>query len=90
MYVRLGSFLQELEAIESAKPKERQRPVPTHRELAEAAGINPVSLSKLVRGRTGSLSLEIGAKILDELNRRGFEANPNDILGYQAPAKTMH
>lgn len=85
MYVRLGAYLEELEAIERAKPEGQRRKVPTMKELARAAGISPVSLSRLVRGQVNSLNFSIGTGILDELRRRGFDADVGDILSYQPP-----
>lgn len=87
MYVRLGVYLEGLEASERTMPEGKRRDVPTMKELAEAAGINPVTLSRLVTGKIGSLNLKIGAAILDELNRRGFNATPNDILAYRPPSE---
>lgn len=82
MYIRLGEYLAGLEGLERSRPAAERRNVPTMRELAEAARINPVSMSRLARGRIRSLNFDIGAAILDELNRRGFPATPNDILAY--------
>lgn len=85
MYVTLGPLLERLETIERTRPKEEQRDVPTMKELAAVAGITPVSMSRLVTGKVRSLNFETGAAILDELNRRGFEVGPSDILGYRQP-----
>jgi DNA-binding Xre family transcriptional regulator len=85
MYITLGAYLERLEAVERAKPEGARRDVPTMRELAEAAGISPVSLSRLVTGKVGSLNFKIARAILDELHRRGFDANINDILEYAPP-----
>lgn len=87
MYINLGPYLEKLETLERTKPEGQRRDVPTMRELARAAGVNPVSLSRLVTGKVQSLNLAIGAAILDELNKRGFSAGPADILGYQAPER---
>lgn len=85
MYMQLGQYLEHLKAIERTKPERARREVPSMRELADAAGINPVSLSRLETGKIGSLRFEIGAAILDELRRRGFETQPGDIIGYRPP-----
>ncbi|MGB0388886.1 MAG: helix-turn-helix domain-containing protein [Ardenticatenaceae bacterium] len=85
MYIKLGPYLETLQTIERTKASQEQRKVPTMKELAEAADINPVSLSRLVTGKIASLNFKIGALILDELNRRGFPATPNDILAYHPP-----
>jgi DNA-binding Xre family transcriptional regulator len=88
MYIQLGAYLSKLENEERGLPEGKRRPVPTMRELAAAAGINPVTLSRLERGKIKSLNLEIGAAILDELNRRGFDTTPNDIIAYRRQGAT--
>jgi DNA-binding Xre family transcriptional regulator len=85
MFMQLGAYLERLETLERNRPEEKRRRVPTMRELAEVAGISPVSLSRLTTGKVNSLNFHIGAAILDELNKRGFPAGPADILGYEAP-----
>ena len=87
MYIKLGPYLETLQTMERTKPESEQRKVPTMKELAHVAGINPVSLSRLVTGKIGSLNFKIGASILDELNQRGFPTTPNDILAYHSPEK---
>ena len=89
MYIKLGPYLETLQTIERTKPQSEQRKVPTMKELAQVAGINPVSLSRLVTGKIGSLNFKIGASILDELNQRGFPTTPNDILAYHPPEKRI-
>jgi DNA-binding Xre family transcriptional regulator len=83
MYIQLGAYLSRLESEERGIPEGKRRQVPTMRELAAAVGINPATLSKLERGKIKSLNFEIGAAILDELNRRGFDTTPNDIIAYR-------
>ncbi len=87
MYIALGVYLEHLETVERTKPEAARRDVPTMRELARAAGISPVSLSRLVTGKVGSLNLHTARAILDELHRRGFEAEVNDILTYEPPER---
>ena len=89
MYIKLGPYLETLQTKERTKPKSEQRKVPTMKELAQVAGINPVSLSRLVTGKIGSLNFKIGASILDELNERGFPTTPNEILAYHPPEKRI-
>lgn len=87
MYLNLKSYLGELEAVERSKPVGKRRDVPTMTELARAVGMHKVSFSRLVTGQVRSLNFDVGAKILDELRRRGFETNPGDIIGYVPPAR---
>lgn len=89
MYFRLGVYLEHLEAIERTRPEGQRRRVPTMKELAAAAHVNPANLSRLVTGRIGSLNFRIGVGILDELRRRGFPATPNDIIAYIPPEDTV-
>jgi DNA-binding Xre family transcriptional regulator len=87
MFFRLSVYLEELAAIERTKPENQRRQVPTMKELAAAAHVNPANLSRLVTGRIGSLNFRIGVAILDEFHRRGFHATPNDIIAYIPPGK---
>ena len=85
MYVQLDSYLRKLRAVEMRKPFEQRRPVPTMKELAEVAGINPSTLSRISRGRTRLLNLDIIQTIFSEIWRRGFEMEPNDLLSFEPP-----
>lgn len=82
MFFNLKSYLSELEAAERAKPEDERRDVPTLTDLANAAGVHKVTMSKLVQGRIHSLNFDIGAAIIAELRRRGFDTQPGDLLGY--------
>lgn len=82
LYVKLGPYLETLENEERLRPEAMRREVPTMKELAQAAGITPVSLSRLVRGKIKSLNFDTGAAIIAELRRRGFDTDVDDILAY--------
>jgi DNA-binding Xre family transcriptional regulator len=83
MYFNLKSYLGDLEAAEAAKPVTLRRHVPTLTELAAAAGIHKVTMSKMVQGRIRSLNFDVGQKIVAELRRCGFNTQPGDLLGYK-------
>lgn len=83
MYVRLKSYLDELSAIEEARPEHQRRRVPTMKEIAEAVGYNPVTMSRLATGKIRSLNLELGAAIIDEMRRRGFPMEVSDLVAYR-------
>ena len=85
MYVQLDAYLRRLRAIEGRKPKNKRRNVPTMTQLAEVAGVSRNSLSRISRGYTKSLNLEIAGAILSEMWRRGFEMEPNDLLNFEPP-----
>ena len=85
MYVQLDAYLRRLRAIEGRKPENKRRNVPTMTELAEVAGVSRNSLSRIVRGRTKSLNLEIAGAIMTEMWRRGFLVEPNDLLSFEPP-----
>ena len=82
MFFNLKGYLAELEAAEAAKPEGERRDVPTLTDLARAAGVHKVTMSKLVQGRIRSLSFDIGGAIVAELRQRGFDTQPGDLLGY--------
>ena len=63
MYVQLDAYLRRLRAIEGRKPENKRRNVPTMTQLAEVAGISRNSLSRISRGYTKSLNLEIAGAI---------------------------
>lgn len=86
MYVKLSGYLEGLENLERSKPEGQRRDVPSMKELAEAAGIHPVTMSKLVTGKINSLNFGTGAAIIGELRRRGFNTDVADILAYRPGA----
>ncbi len=88
MIVTLKSYLESLEERERVKPEEERRKVPNLVELAEVAGVHKATLSRFAGGQTRSLPFDMGVAILDELNRRGFKTNVNDILTYLPPEDT--
>lgn len=83
MYFNLKGYLAQLEASEAARPKSEQRAVPSLTDLANAAGIHKVTMSKLVRGQIRSLNFDIGSAIIAEMKRHGFDTQPGDLLGYE-------
>jgi hypothetical protein len=82
IFIKLPVYLAELRQVEGRKPRSQRRPIPTMKQLALAAGIHPVTLSRLVRGRILALNLEIGAAIIAEMRQRGFDMQLCDLLGY--------
>jgi hypothetical protein len=83
MYIRLGPYLEELALAEKAKPEGQRRLVPTMRDIAEAIGYNPVSMSRLATGKIGSLNFKLGAAIIDEVRRWGFPMEVPDLIAYK-------
>ena len=83
MYFNLKGYLAQLEASEAAKPDGEQRTVPSLTDLARAAGVHKVTMSKLVRGQIRSLNFDIGTAIIAEMRRNGFETQPGDLFGYE-------
>lgn len=83
--VTLDAYLDRLRSEEGYKRESEQRPVPSYGELAEEAGIAPVTLSRIANGHIKQLSLDTASSILDALNRRGFPADISDLLTYYPP-----
>lgn len=88
MYIRLKSYLDELAAVEEAKPEGQRRPVPTMKEIAEAVDYNPVSMSRLATGKIRSLNLDLASKIIDEVRRWGFQMEITDLVAYRPKEMT--
>lgn len=85
MYVQLGSYLQQLRAIERRKPENERRHIPTVKELAEVTGVHPNSISRIVNGYTRRLNLDIAGMILVHIRRCGFQIEVSDILAIKLP-----
>jgi len=85
VYIRLKTYLSELEDLERGKPEAERRQVPTLTDLAKAAGVHKGTLSRLVTGKINSVNLFIARDIFDELYRRGFRPNPADLFAYIPP-----
>ena len=83
MYIRLKPYLEELELKEEAKPETLRRPTPTMKDIAEAVGYNPVSMSRLATGKIRSLNFDLGAAIIEEVRRWGFPMEVTDLITYQ-------
>lgn len=83
MYIVLKEYLTRLSTTESKIPVEKQRQVPSLAELADAVGVHRVTLSHLVNNKTDSLNLELGAKIIEEMTRRGFPMTEADLIVYR-------
>lgn len=83
MYVTLKEYLAKLDTLESTKPEGQRRPVPTIVELAQAVGVHPITLNDYANNHIVRFNLKTGAKIIDELRRRGFRADVSDILAYR-------
>jgi hypothetical protein len=85
MRVTLKEYLARLESIESVKPEGQRREVPTLSDLAAAAGIHPMTMSKWISGRIGATNHRTSGAIIMELRQRGFPAEVADILAYVPP-----
>lgn len=83
MYMTLAIYLRELRIIEARRPKNQRRSVPTMKRLAEVSGIDSSSLSRIANGHTKSLSFDVGASIVSEMRRRGFNTQVGDILKFK-------
>jgi DNA-binding Xre family transcriptional regulator len=76
--VTLKEHLQQLEASEAVKHPSQRRDVPSIPELAEAAGVTRATLYNLPSVQ--SVNLKLLDRIIDELNRQGFETELTDLL----------
>jgi hypothetical protein len=82
MHIVFRDYYTSVEAAERAKPPGERRYVPTLGEIADAIGINQVTLSKLMSGRIRALNLDTGGKIIQTMRRYGFEMTERDLLVY--------
>ena len=88
MYFNLKGYLAQLDSAEKARPEAERRDVPTLTDLARAAGVHKVTMTKLVHGKIRSLNFDIGTAIIREMRRRGFDTQPGDLFGYQEEMTT--
>lgn len=85
MYINLKTYLSNLEAIESTKPKEERAHVPSITELADSIDMHQTSLSRLANNKISQLALDTGDKIITEMRRRGFPMKESDLIAYIPP-----
>jgi hypothetical protein len=86
MYININSYLNHLKAIESTKPENERRSVPTLTELAELAEVHQTTLSRIAGNKVGELNLKVFDVTITELRRRGFSADVSDLLVYIPPS----
>ncbi len=87
MYVTLKGYLAGLKDLEKLRAEGEQRDVPSLTDLARAAGIHPMTISRWVGGGIQATNHETIAAIIAEMRRRGFNTEVSDILAYQPPEK---
>ena len=85
MYINLETYLSELKAVESSRPEEHRRKVPSLSELAESIGMHQTTLSRIANNKVSQLSLETGDKIITEMRRRGFPMKVDNLIVYLPP-----
>lgn len=83
VYVTLKEHLAHLEAIETSKPSDQRRKVPSMAVLARLAGIEPNTMSRWSRNEIGASNHKTLNVIISELRARGFPADISDILAYR-------
>lgn len=83
MYIKLDSYLEEVAAIERAKPSSERRAIPMKKEIAQAIGMTPTALARIIKGRVGLLRLDVGAAIISEMRLRGFSMEVSDLIAYR-------
>ena len=76
----IDAFLTRLEAEKKANPSDK-RDVPSIPELAKAAGVSRGAMYNLVTGRVKHVNIELLTAVANELRRRGFEVQVDDLLG---------
>jgi hypothetical protein len=82
MHIVFRDYMNRIEAAERAKPPGERRYVPTMGEIAEAIGINQVTLSKLMSGKIRALNLDTGGKIMQTMRRYGFDMAETDLIAF--------
>lgn len=87
--ITLKSYLDRLIEEERVKAGSR-REVPSFNDLAEVAGVDRATISRLASGGFKSLTIRVLVAILDELNRRGFETTLDDIVSYHPPRQEQN
>lgn len=82
MYINLEAYLSQLKALESTRPADQRRRVPTVTELAAVAGVHQTTMSRIAGNRIRQFNLDIGDAVISEMRRRGFDTDVNDIIVY--------
>lgn len=80
--ITLNSYLDRLSEVESTKPKDDRRSIPSISELARIAGIGRSGLTRISNNQIGNLNRKVLAKVISELRHRGFDTQVSDILVY--------
>lgn len=80
--VNLKSYLADLERDELAKPKEQRREIPTLADLADTVGMHRISFYRIANNQVGKLDLGIANQVIEEMRRRGFPMEVDDLLVY--------
>lgn len=80
--ITLKSYLSDLEEIESTKPPNERRQVPTLTELADFAGVDVSVLSRSAANQRDNVNRKLYGKIIAALRRRGFRCDVGDVLRY--------
>lgn len=83
MYITLKKYLADLVDLESSKPENQRRYVPTMAELAEDIGISTTAISNIATNRISQMSLETGGKIIAAMRARKFPMEVSDLLAYR-------
>jgi hypothetical protein len=80
--ITLGEYLERLATQEDHKPARMRRPVPTITELADVACSYQSTVARFVRLGNKKRLFDLTTPILNELRRRGFDAELSDIVVY--------
>lgn len=80
--ITFKSYLTRLNELERAKPEEVRRDIPSIPDIARAAGIHPVTASRLMHGHVNRVSLDKLAAILNVMNDYGFNTKLTDFFVY--------
>lgn len=76
-------YLARMASIENRKPEGERREVPLLEEIAEAVGVHPVTLSRIVNNQNKRLSLDLVSDTIAYMRRRGFSMQLNDFMVYE-------
>ena len=85
LFIKLGSYLQEIRAKEYQRPILERRKIPTYSELARIAGVSHSTVARIGRGDIELLNLPVCHSIISEMRRRGFDMQMTDIVDYIGP-----
>lgn len=83
MRVVFKDYLNRIARIERGKPEGERKRVPLLEEVAEAVGIHPITLSRIINNQTKRLNLDLMSDTISFMRALGFSMRETDFMVYE-------